>query len=65
MTELIEQPSPRVGGGCGIAVRIIETRPVDGDTWRLLQAADNSWVLWMLNRNVQALVETDMLQILS
>ena len=65
MTELTEQPSPRVAGGCGIAVRIIETRPVDGDTWRLMQAADSAWELWMLESNVQALVETDMLRILS
>jgi hypothetical protein len=53
MTELSEQPSPRGG----LAVQIIETRPVATDTWRLLQAVDKSWELWMLDTNVQALVD--------
>ena len=50
LTELTEQPT-------GLAVRIIETRPVAADSWRLLQAADQSWELWMLDTNVQALVD--------
>ena len=53
MTELSEQPTPRGG----LAVTIIETRPVAADTWRLLQAVDKSWELWMLDTNVQALVD--------
>jgi len=61
MTELAEQHAPRGG----MAVRIIESRPVAADTWRLLQAADESWALWMLDHNVQALVHTGALQILS
>ena len=59
MTEFAEQPSPR-----GLAVKVIETRPVAGDTWRLMQAADSSWELWMLDTNIQALVETGMLCVL-
>ena len=58
MTEFTE-PSPR-----GLAVKVIETRPVAADTWRLLQAADNSWELWMLDTNIQALVETGTLRVI-
>ena len=61
MTELTEPPSPRGG----LAVKVVETRPVDTDIWRLLQAADNSWELWMLDTNVQALVEMGTLRVLS
>ena len=61
MTELTEQPSPRGG----LAVKVIETRPVATDTWCLLQATDSSWELWMLDTNVQALVDSGMLRVIS
>ena len=58
---MTEQPTPRGG----LAVRITETRPVDTHTWHLLQADDNSWELWMLATNVQALVDSGTLRVLS
>jgi len=66
MTELTEQPSrnqqPNPRGG--LAVKVIETRPVDAAVWCLLQAADNSWELWMPDANIEALVQVGTLHVL-
>ena len=59
----INEPAPERGA---LAVRIVERRPTDNDTWCLLQSVgeQDPWELWMLHANVQALESMQILQIL-
>ena len=58
----INDPAPERGA---LAVRIVERRPTDNDTWCLLQSVggQDPWELWMLDTNVQALESMQILQL--
>jgi hypothetical protein len=60
----ISEPTSERGA---LAVRIVERRPTDNDTWCLLESVggEDPWEVWMLDANVQALESMQILQLVS
>lgn len=60
----ISEPASERGA---LAVRIVERRPTDSDTWCLLQSVggEDPWELWMLHANVEALESMQILEVVS
>jgi hypothetical protein len=60
----ISEPTSERGA---LAVRIVERRTRDNDTWCLLESVGQQdwWEVWMLDANVQALESMQILQLVS